>query len=80
MSWVDLVYKGNMWHIELKWEKGNLYFSKKWSIFAKASSLSEGHTCLFITTLHSQKFDMAIYQKEESPLFNYSGKFIFLFC
>ncbi|KAK1361631.1 hypothetical protein POM88_046105 [Heracleum sosnowskyi] len=73
MTWVEIGYKSLMWKIKLKWKNGTLIFYKGWYDFVKAGKLRNGDICVFQSTQHPQKFQVAVFERRNLMKFNNAG-------
>lgn len=74
MSWIELALNKSKWVIKFKWQAGKLFFNNEWFKFTDSIKLKEGDMCVIVRTSNFQKFNVAIFEKNERHHLSANGK------
>ncbi|WOH15091.1 hypothetical protein DCAR_0934628 [Daucus carota subsp. sativus] len=64
-EWIKLGFKKYVWKIKLHWKRNRLLFGSQWNRFATASELRNGDKCILVGTADEERFEVAIFHKEQ---------------
>ena len=75
-DWLKLGFKNYVWKIKLHWNRSRLLFGNEWNVFATASELKHGDKCILVGTAEEERFEAAIFHKEQFNAVYKSGNFL----